>query len=590
MLPAHSTSASLSGTLLSLLILAGVSGCTQKPQDPPAVAASEQPAWFEDVTAEWQVDFTHDPGAIDDEYFLPQINGSGAALFDFDDDGRLDIYLLQGGGPQSASTNALFRQLPDGTFQDVSQGSGLDINGTNTGVAVGDVNNDGWLDVVVTQYEGAKLFVNEGGAKFQDATAECGLSNPHWGTSASFVDYDRDGWLDLVIVNYVVFEESRRCTLGGGRRDFCRPNLFRGTAARLHRNRGVDEAGAWLGYEDKTEESGLRAVERAGMGVICADFSGDGWPDIFVANDMQANCLWVNQQNGVFHEEAVTRGLAYNSRGQALSNMGAAYGDVDGDGLSDVFVTLFTNERHGLWKQGPRGSFVEETALSGITQAEWHGTGWGTVFADFDHSGTLDLALVNGFVDRQDVPSKSFWDPYRDRNQVFANEGGGKFRDVSTANPAFCAEPNVGRGLCVGDIDGDGALDLLVTQIGGPARILRNVAPQRGHWLMVRAFDPALRRDAIGAEIRIQAGQRHWTGLIQPGQSFQCSNDLRAHFGLGDVDEVDFIEVHWPDGQRERFPCPTVDCIVKAVRGDGQEVAASDASPQAFSSSSGIRP
>jgi hypothetical protein len=565
---------SAAAALGMLAIAAACCGCSKKEENTPAtIPRTPQPAWFADVTADSKLTFKHDPGPIDGEYFLPQINGCGAALFDFDNDGRLDIYLLQGDGPTSQSRNALFHQLPEGRFEDASRGSGLDINGFNTGAAVGDVNNDGWLDVLVTQYLGAKLFLNDQGNAFKDATEPAGLSNPYWGTSASFFDYDRDGWLDLLIVNYVAFEESRRCTIGAGRRDFCRPNVFQGTASRLHRNRGVDEQGTWLGYQDRTEEAGLNAFRGAGMGVVCADFSGDGWPDMFVANDMQQNCLWINQQDGTFHEEARQRGVAHNALGQPLSNMGVAYGDVDGDGLSDLFVTLFTNERHALWKQGPRGSFVEETAVSGLTRASWHGTGWGTVLADFDQNGAPDLALVNGFVDRQDVPAETFWAPYMDRNQVFANDGEGKFRDISLDNPAFSGQPNVGRGLCMGDIDGDGAPDLLVTQIGGSAKILRNVAPHRGHWLLVRAVDPALQRDAIGADILVRSGSRRWTGLIQPGQSFQCSNDLRAHFGLGSIDQIESLEVLWPSGDAERFPCPAVDCIVEVKRGSGQAIA-----------------
>lgn len=555
--------------LLAVIFFAGC-GRGDRTQPGPDGESTEQiqPAWFADVTDQWKLGFIHDPGPIDGEYFLPQINGSGAALLDFDNDGRLDIYLLQGGGPQSASTNALFHQRGDGTFEDVSAGSGLKINGTNTGVAVGDVNNDGWHDVVVTQYQGVKLFLNQSGKSFSEEAAQAHLENPRWGTSASFLDYDRDGWLDLVIVNYV-FDEPRPCTLGAGRRDYCRPNIFEGSPSKLFHNRGLNEQGKWSGYEDRTDASGLGAVPGAGMGVVCADFNGDHWPDIFIANDMQANCLWINKQDGSFQNEAVTRGLAYNARGQAVSNMGVAYGDVDGDGLADVFVTLFTNERHGLWKQGPRGIFLEETAAAGITQSKWHGTGWGTVLCDFDHDGALDLALVNGFVDRQDVAETSYWAPYFDRNQVFANSGGGKFRDISTSNPAFCDVPNLGRGLCVGDIDSDGALDLLVTQIAGPARILRNIAPKQGHWLSIRAVDPSLKRDAVGAELRLQAAGRSWTSIIQPGQSFQCSNDCRAHFGLGSVGHVDSIDVIWPDGSAERFGCPKVDCMMELRRGEG---------------------
>ena len=563
----------LESAMLGLACCAALPGCSP-PAAPKPTAIPLAPAdpWFADVTGDLGLEFIHDPGPVDGKYFMPQINGSGAALFDCDNDGKLDIYLLQSGGPDSKSTNALLRQLPDGTFRNVSQTSGLDINGFNLGVAIADVNNDGWSDVLVTQYLGVKLFLNQGKGIFQDATQQAGLANPYWSASASFVDYDRDGWLDLVVVNYLVFDETRQCTARGGKRDYCLPSTFLGTPTRLWRNVGSDAAGKWLGYQDRTEAAGIGGKTGPGMGVLCADFSGDGWPDIFVANDLEANHLWINLQNGKFNEEAVTRGLAHDSRGAAASNMGVAYGDVDGNGLADLFVTHFTNEHHGMWMQEPRGAFEELTIRAGLSQSRWHGTAWGTVLADFDQDGDLDLSLVNGFVQRRDAPSKSFWDDYKDRNQVFANDGAGHFRDISQDNPPLCGEPNVGRGLCVGDIDGDGALDLLVTQIGGQARIFRNVAPARGHWLMVRAFDPALHRDALGAEVRIESGKRRWSGIIQPGQSYQCANDPRAHFGLGTVDHVDSIEVLWPDGAKEKFACPGVDRVVEVQHGKGEAV------------------
>ena len=565
--------------LWALVFCLGSVGCESKASRPPvkATTATEpQPAWFADVTAELGVNFTHDPGPINDEYFMPQINGSGAALFDFDNDGRLDIYLLQLGGPQSKSTNALFRQMPDGKFQNVSQGSGLDVNGSNTGVAIGDVNNDGWLDVLVTQYLGVKFFLNQRDGTFVDATETSALKNPVWGTSTSFVDYDRDGWLDLLIVNYLALDETKRCTGRGGLRDFCVPSHFPGTVSRLWRNRGCDETGKWLGYEDRTEPAGLDQSPGPGLGVVCADFTGDGWPDLFIANDAKPNHLWVNQKEGTFREEGSLRGVAYDERGQAQSNMGVAYGDVDGDGLSDLFVTHFYTEHHSLWRQEAGGMFHEQAVAAGLTRSLWHGTGWGTVLADFDQDGDLDLALANGLAIRRDVPTEPFWKAYSERNQVFANDGAGHFRDLSNDNPALCDQPNVARGLCVGDLDGDGALDLVVTQIGGPVRILRNVVPKRGHWLMVRALDPALHRDVIGAEVRVKSGTRRWTTLIQPGQSFQCSNDCKAHFGLGDVTQVDSIEMRWHDGQRERFPGASVDRVVNVERGKGKRIDTSE--------------
>ncbi|HEV3021628.1 MAG TPA: VCBS repeat-containing protein, partial [Pirellulales bacterium] len=433
------------------------------------------------MTDDFGLDFTHDPGPIDGSYFMPQSLGSGAAIFDVQGDGHsVGIYLLHNAGPDSSSKNRLFLRQADGKFKDISAGSGLDFAGYCMGVAVGDVNNDGLPDVYVSEYNGGRLFLNRGHGRFEEARAG-GIDKQVWGTAASFLDYDRDGWLDLVVVNYVALDPTFPCTrLNGEGRDYCHPQNFTGTVTRLYRNRGRDSKGQWLGFEERTEAAGLGRTLGPGLGVLCADFDGDGWPDIFVANDSKANHLWINQKNGTFREEAILRGLAFNTGGQALANMGVAYGDVDGGGLPSVFITHLTNEYPGLWKQGPRGWFQERAAAAGLADMGWRGTGFGTVMADFNHDGALDLALVNGSVFRAGPATKPHWDAYLERNQLFANDGAGKFRDLSAHNPALCGRPNVGRGLAAGDLDGDGALDLLVTSIGGKARILRNVAESRG--------------------------------------------------------------------------------------------------------------
>jgi enediyne biosynthesis protein E4 len=554
---------------LLLLCLAVSGGCRSGGPDPVTPEKTLGEPWFQDVTEAVGLNFIHDPGPTDGSHFLPQIMGSGAALFDMDNLGRLDVYLIHNGGPQGRR-NCLFRQKRDGTFEDVSAGSGLDVAGYGMGVAVGDVNNDGLPDVYLTGYGGDRLFLNQGKGRFREVTKEAGIDNPLWGTSVSFFDYDRDGWLDLVVVNYLTYDPNYPCHDGGGQRAYCRPSTFPGSVTRLYRNRGRDGSGKWLGFEDRTGPSGLGASPGPGLGVLCADFNGDGWPDIFVANDAKANHLWINQKDGTFKEEAVGRNVAYNATGQPQGNMGVAYGDVDGNGFCDLFVTHMTHEYHSLWMQGPRGQFEERTARAGLTRGQWRGTGFGTTLADFDHDGALDLALVNGRVGRAFQEFKPYWKPYAERNQLFANDGHGLFRDVSLDNPAFCGWAGVSRGLVVGDVDGDGALDLLVTQVGGPARLFHNVAPKRGHWLRVRALEKVARRDAIGAEVRVHCGSKQWVRLIQPGHSYLCSNDPQAHFGLGDVDHVDKITVLWADGFEEEFPGGRVDCPVVLSKGQGQ--------------------
>ncbi|HTU89317.1 MAG TPA: CRTAC1 family protein [Gemmataceae bacterium] len=582
----------MSRTALVMVALAGLQLGCQRTHAPAAAPESVRVfPWFEDITERFGLDFVHDAGPVGD-YFMPQQVGSGAALFDFNNDGRLDIYLLQNGGPKSGSVNRLYQQMPDGRFRDVSNGSGLDIDGHNMGVAVGDVNNDGWLDVLVTQYNGVQLFLNTGKGSFTDITSEAGLSNPGWATSAAFFDYDRDGWLDLIVVNYVDYDPTWPCKAPNGKRDYCAPKTFRGRVSRLFHNRGGGGMGGWKGFADVTEASGLGRLAGPGLGVVCADFDGDGWPDIFIANDGKPNHLWINQKNGQFTEQAVVRGLAYNGMGQAQAGMGIALGDVDSDGLLDVFVTHLTEEGNTLWRQGPPGLYRDHSAAGGFMKREAQGTGFGTLLADFDHDGTLDLAVVNGRVSAlatvDDWSLGPFWSWYGERNRLFHGDGRGRFEDLSRQNPALCGRFNVARGLVRGDIDGDGAVDLLVTTIGGPARLFKNVAPRRGHWLQVQAIDPTLHRDALGAVVRIRSGGRTQIRSLHPAEGYLCSSEISAHFGLGDASRIDDIEIIWPDGCRETFPRGareremsgySVDQSLELRKGEGRTSVRSSAPP-----------
>ncbi len=573
-----------SGLLVLCLGLSG--GC--RGSDPAAAEPApvddsisvNDPIWFRDDTAAVGLDFVHEAGPIGN-YFMPQIMGSGAALLDYDNDGRFDLYLVQNGGPDSPARNKLYHQCADGTFEDVSAGSGLDIAGYGMGVAVGDFDNDGFGDVYVSQYGGGRLFRNRGNGTFEDVTHSAGVELVGWGTSCCFVDYDRDGWLDLVVVHYLDYDPARSCGPASGKPDYCHPSSFLGSALRLFHNRGRDATGRWLGFEDVTQAAGL-AKRGPGLGVVCADFNGDGWPDIFVANDGEANCLWINRGDGTFVDEAVARGVAYNALGQAQSNMGVTLGDVYGDGLLDLFSTHLSQETHTLWQQTAPGLFQDRTTGAGLATTRWRGTGFGTILADFDLDGAPDIAVVNGRVSRPSgqvarsgdraTRDGRYWASYTERNQLFANDGKGHFRDISVGNEAFCGHYAIGRGLVWADFKGDGRIDLVVTNVAGPAQFFRNVAPKRGHWLMVRAIDPALRRDAYGAVVTVRAGSRRWISSINPGQSYLCSGDPRAHFGLGPVEHVDRIRVDWPDGLAEVFPGSGVDLALRLERGKGQKV------------------
>ncbi|HEX4612340.1 MAG TPA: CRTAC1 family protein [Urbifossiella sp.] len=518
------------------------------------------------------INFTHDPGPTG-SYLMPQIVGSGCAAHDLDGDGRPDLLFLTNGGPAAASRNKLYRQKADGTFEDVSAGSGLDFPGHNMGVAVGDYDNDGKPDVLITLYTGTRLFRNLGGMKFRDVTEEAGVRNPLWAAAAVFFDYDRDGRLDLFVVNYLDYDPSWDCTAPGGGKDFCAPKVFAGTCSKLFHNLGPGPDGA-VRFEDATTPSGVGQLAGPGLGVTVADFDGDGWPDVFVANDGKANRLWINQRNGTFREEAISRGVAYTMGGQAFAGMGVAVGDADNDGLLDLYVTHLTAETNTFWKQGPRGQFRDETGAWAAAAAAWRGTGFGAVMADFDLDGFSDLAVVNGRVskgDRRPAPGlPAFWEPYAERNQVFAGDGGRRFRDVSLQNDPFCKTPNVGRGLSCADLDGDGAPDLVTMAVGGRARVYRNVCPDRGHWLAVRCLDPGLNRDALGAEVKVVAGERRWFRVVCPSVSYLSSNPATALFGLGRSEVYDRVEVGWPDGTREVFPGGRADRARHVRKGEGR--------------------
>jgi hypothetical protein len=529
------------------------------------------------VTEAVGLDFTHDAGP-EEVHRMPRIVGSGAAVLDADGDGRLDLYLLNNGGP-AGKPNRLYLQTADGKFRDATDASGLGVTGFCMGAAVGDVNGDGRPDVVLTAVGSLRLFLNAGGGKFVP-DGNSGLSSPLWSTSACLFDFDRDGKLDVVVTHYVDYDPSWPCTSPGGVPDFCAPKVFPGTVTKLFRNRGTAADPPTTGpklvrFEDVTVASGIGKLPGPGLGVVCADFDGDGWDDILVANDGQPNRLWINHRDGTFTEEGIARGVAYNAQSAAQANMGIALADYDGDGLADVYITHLTAETNVLWKQGPRGLFRDRTAAAGLLATRWRGTGFGVVPADLDCDGWPDLTVANGRVSMgtmRETALGSFWAPYAERNQVLVNDGTGKFRDTSEDHPAFCGTPNVARGLIAADFDGDGGPDLLVTTVAGKAHLLRNVAPNRGHWLAVQAVLPAEGgRDAIGAEVTLRAGGRSRWGLCQPGGSYLCSGDPRAHFGLGEADRYDGVVIRWPDGTTEEFPGGPADRVVVLARGAGKE-------------------
>ena len=558
--------------------------------------------FFVDVTDELGLDFQHVVGPLG-TYFMAEVNGAGGAIFDYDGDGDLDIYLVNGGRspnavrefpPGTRAENRLFRQESDGTFVDVTAPSGLGDNSFSVGCAVGDIDNDGDLDVYVTNYGLDRLFLNNGDGTFTDITEQSGIHNPDWGSGAVFFDYDRDGRLDLFVTNYLsdpTYGHSVACDYGEHGVAYCGPLRFAPTVDRLFHNEGIhqDESGrSVVVFTDVTTQAGLGETKGAGFTAVCADFNRDGWPDIYVANDLYPNRLWINGTDGTFTDQGHLRGVAVNGVGTEESSMGIAIGDADGNGTLDLLATHVTGETSTLYANEGEGFFTDVTQESKLAELTLPHTGWGAALLDLDHDGDLDLALVNGLVTpcewmiptdrpqslkiRQDeIPNaKAFWEEYADRNLLLVNNGNGKFDDGSEQGGDFTSRPGSARALIFGDIDEDGDLDLLVTYCGGGARLFRNDVPKRGHWLKVRALDPRLQRDAYGAEVTVIVGDRRLLRVVNPSSGYLASNDPRPHFGLGLSARYDAIQVLWPDGLAEVFPDGAANQIVVLRRGEGQ--------------------
>ena len=533
----------------------------RSPQGAPASAP------FVDITAESGLDFVHVNGATG-ELLLPEVIGAGGALFDYDNDGDLDLFAVQGsalGGTRAPDRTAprsrLFRNDPSGPdrrprFTDVTGRSGITVSEYGMGAATGDVDNDGWTDLYVTALGSNYLLRNNGDGTFSDVTMRSGTGDDRWSTSASFFDYDRDGWLDLFVANYVQFstDMKRACFSAGSARDYCNPAAYAPQADRLfHNNRDGT-------FTDVTARARLGAAAGRGLGVLALDANDDDWLDLYVANDGDANQLWINEgPAGTFRDEALLTGVALNRMGQAQGSMGVDAGDYDGDGDEDLFVTNLDNEGNALYRNIGKGLFEDRSIEAGLFKLGF--TGFGTRFVDYDNDGWLDLVVVNGAVRHlgsQLRQGERY--PLRQRNQLFRNDRGRRFVDVSaTAGAAF--EPlHVGRGLATGDIDNDGDVDLALFNNSGAARILLNESGNRRHWVGIRAVDTRHRRDALQARVvLIGRDGRDVRRRIQTDGSYVTAGDSRVVFGLGAEPSPQTVRVHWPDGRAEEFRGLAVD-------------------------------
>lgn len=561
----------LSSPCAAVLALCGccLYGCDPRSASVPASQSAEKAGgdersaggpWLSEVTGKAGIDLVRKEER-QGSYFMPEIMGSGGGFLDYDGDARLDVVLIDaswGDGPKSAQTRVrLFRQADEGTFLDVSAQAGFEeMGGYGVGLAVGDVDNDGDADLYVTCFGPDRFFVNNGDGTFSDSSHWFDVPNPRWGSAAAFFDCDGDGFLDLYVVNYLDYFPGTTCDDNLQRPDYCGPQAFRGTHGKLYRNlAGPNEQGQV--YHDMTATVGLTARAGPGLGLIARDFNGDQRPDLYVAYDQAPNPLWLQQPDGTFLDDALSRGIATSGLGQPQASMGVAWGDFNADSITDLFITNIRGEINTLYLGQSPGVFRDATAASGLVMSSLTMTGFGTSAIDFELDGDLDLLVVNGRVRREAPLAGSnlgtYWNSYAEPAQLFLNDGRARFQDVSQNCGEFHSRPEVARSLSAGDVDDDGDLDFLVTTCAGPARLWRNDVRRLGNWLRLRATDTVGNRDAIGATVTVTAGGRKFVREINPSASYLASHDPRLHFGLGENSRYDSIEVLWRDGVVEEF-------------------------------------
>ncbi|HLH38435.1 MAG TPA: CRTAC1 family protein [Bryobacteraceae bacterium] len=506
------------------------------------LAFAGSPVTFSDVTARAGIHFTHNAGRAGKK-LLPETLGSGCAFFDADGDGWPDILLINGKDftPRGRrSTAALYRNNHDGTFTDITAGSGLDIEIHGMGVAIADYDNDGRDDVYVTALGGDHLFHNEGRGKFRDVTKSSGLDNAAFGASAAWLDYDRDGKVDLFVANYVEWSPKIDlwCSLDGATKSYCTPESYKGSRSRLYHNLGGGR------FEDVTEKSGVGDPSGKALGVAVLDYDSDGWPDLFVANDTQPNKLYRNRHDGTFSEEGMAAGVAYGEDGVARGAMGADSADYDRSGRAHLLVGNFSNQMLGLYHNEGNGLFVDEAPRSAVGRASLLSLTFGAFFFDYDLDGWPDIFAANGHIEDEinRVQPKVF---YRELPLLFHNLGGGKFENIAAFN-----EPMVARGAAYADFDRDGDLDILVSTNNGPAHLFRNDGGNRNHWITLRLAGTKSNRDGIGAVIHLESASGKQWSMVRSGSSYCSQSDLAQTFGLG-KDTRASIRIDWPSGKKQ---------------------------------------
>jgi enediyne biosynthesis protein E4 len=510
--------------------------------------------WFVDVAGKSGLaQFRETCGDAVKDYLVETL-GSGVALFDYNNDGLIDVLLVNGSSLKALSnphgpaySSRLFRNNGDGTFTDVTRDSGLINEGWGIGVTVGDYDNDGNRDVFITNFGGNALFHNNGNGTFTNVTKEAGLEGGNWSTGCAWGDYDRDGRLDLYVARYVDFQVGRMPKPGAntycnyrGVPVACGPRGLPGLADLIYHNEGNGK------FREVSQEIGVRdTIKGYGLGVVWFDFDNDGWPDIFVANDSMPNYLWHNKRDGTFEEVAFEAGCALSGDGRAQSNMGIAVGDYDNDGWLDLFITHFSEDYNTLYHNN-RGRFEDVTYQAGLGTASYRNLAWGAGFADFDNDGWKELFVANGHIYPQATQAGN---RYLEENQLFTNLHDGRFALVASEESGF-QEARSSRGAAVGDLLGNGRLNVVVNNIDNQP-FLYESRKSGGHWLRLKLVGVKCSRDAIGARIAVISGGLRQVDEVRSADSFVSSSDVRLHFGLGDAAIVDRVQIHWPDGSTE---------------------------------------
>ena len=571
-----------SNRALSVALSLGVilCGCRAAAPESRSVPAQTSPAsgvssdWFVDRSETAGLDFVYFNG-MSGQFYFPEMMGGGVALFDMDNDGDLDIYFAQGqmlgSGKTAGQATIAPRSLPlrgrlyrndltihpDGTREmhvvDVTERSGINATEYGMGVAAGDVDNDGCVDLYLTNLGPNRLYRNNCNGTFTDISRAGGVDVADWSVSAAFVDYDRDGWLDLYVGNYVRYglEADQRCTGVTGRRDYCTPVVYAPQTDRIFHNRGNGT------FVDVTATALVGGRVGPALGVSTADFNGDGWPDIYVANDGTPNLLWINQRNGTFKDTGLLSGAALSGDGKAEGSMGVDAGDFDNDGDEDLFMTQLSTEGSALYVNDGSGLFEDHRNSSGVGPLSLGYTGFGAGCFDFDNDGWLDLFSANGSIEAQKRRLNETF-PYDERNLLFRNLRDGRFENVSAGAGAAFNASQVNRGAAFGDIDNDGDVDVVISSIHGRARLLINNIGNRRHWVGLRLI--ASGRDAIGAKVQItrQSGPDLWRRVRSDG-SYASASDPRVLVGLGDSTELPTVRVYWPIGAVEEFTRVAID-------------------------------